>query len=117
NEARFRAVSETANDAIISADVTGKIYYFNKSAQEIFGYMPHEILGKPLTVLMPEKYHKLHQHGFERFLRTGKSDLLGRTVELSGKRKNGEEFPVELSLSQWKTNEDIHFTGMIRDIT
>jgi PAS domain S-box-containing protein len=117
NESRFRAVSETANDAIVSADVTGKIYYFNKSAQETFGYLPHEVLGKPLTILMPEKYQEEHKLGFSRFLETGESKVLGKTIELSGKRKNGEEFPIELSLAKWETNDEIHFTAMIRDIT
>ncbi|GAB4512467.1 MAG: hypothetical protein Tsb0026_16450 [Sulfuricaulis sp.] len=117
SEARFRAVADTANDAIISADSLGRVIYFNKAGERIFGYTAVEILHQPLTLLMPPRFHATHEQGFRRFLAGGESRVVGRTVELAGKRKNGEEFPLELSLSTWKIDEEIFFTGILRDIT
>lgn len=116
-EARFWALAETANDAIVSADSHGNIAYFNKGAERIFGYSSDDVVGKPLTLLMPEKFHDAHRRGLKRFLSTGEAHVIGRTVELVGKRKDGDEFPVELSLASWKTVDETFFTGIIRDLT
>jgi len=116
-EEKFRAVSESANDAIISADGCGHINYFNRAAEHIFGWPAAEVLGKPLTVLMPERFHEAHRRGFERFLSTGEAHVIGKTVELAGRRQDGSEFPVELSLATWKAGGETFFTAMIRDIT
>jgi PAS domain S-box-containing protein len=117
SEIRFRPVADTATDAIISADSRGRVVYFNKSAERIFGYTAEEILDQPLTRLMPPRFHEAHEQGLKRFITGGVSRVIGRTVELAGARKNGEEFPVELSLSTWKMDEKIFFTGLLRDIT
>jgi PAS domain S-box-containing protein len=117
SEARFRAVADTANDAIISADSLSRVIYFNKAAERIFGYTTGEILHQPLTLLMPPRFHAAHEQGLKRFLAGGESRVIGKTVELAGKRKNSEEFPLELSLSTWKVSEEIFFTALIRDIT
>ncbi len=74
-------------------------------------------MGKPLTLLMPERLHEAHRRGFERFLSTGEAHVIGKAVELTGRRKDGTEFPVELSLASWRTAEGIFFTGILRDIT
>src|SRR5712692_6561409 len=116
-EEKFRAVAETANDAIVSADSRGNISYFNKAAERTFGYPAADVLGKPLTVLMPEPFHDAHQRGLARFLSTGEAHVIGKTIELTGKRKDGSEFPLELSLATWKAPEGIFFTAMIRDVT
>ncbi len=117
SEERFRNLAETASDAIISADASCKIIYFNPAAERIFSYSSTEIIGKPLTLLMPERYHDPHRQGLHRFLRTGEARVIGKTVELAARRKNGSEFPIELSLSTWKTREGSFFTALLSDIT
>ncbi|MFZ4591675.1 MAG: PAS domain S-box protein [Ignavibacteria bacterium] len=114
SEARFKAVSHSASDAIITANSTGSIVDWNKSAESIFGYSEEEIIGKPLTVLMEEKYHSIHSGGFQP---SAESNVIGRTVELSGVKKSGKLFPMELSLSKWETSEGSFYTGIIRDVT
>ncbi|HUS11024.1 MAG TPA: PAS domain S-box protein [Pyrinomonadaceae bacterium] len=117
SEEQFRAVAETANDAIISGDQRGIIIHWNKVAERIFGYAASEALGSPLTLIMPARFQSAHERGMQRYLTTGESRVIGKTVELSGRRKDGTEFPLELSLAKWSTSEGIHFTGIIRDIT
>jgi PAS domain S-box-containing protein len=117
SEERFRAVAETATDAIVSADNRGHITYFNPGAERIFGYAARDVIGRPLTLLMPQRFHDAHRQGLARFLTTGEARVVGRTVELVGQRKEGTEFPLELSLASWKAGADTFFTGILRDIT
>jgi PAS domain S-box-containing protein len=117
SEVRFRSLVQSANDAIILANRNGEIISWNKGAQTIFGYEDSEVLGKPLMLIMPERYRDLHQLGLRRFLASGEARVIGRTVELHGLRKDGVEFPLELNLTTWKTNEGTLFSGIIRDIT
>src|SRR5229473_1043715 len=117
SEEKFRSLAETANDAIVSADSQGNIAYLNRAAERIFGYFSKEIVGQPLTVLMPERFRNLHRQGVDRFLRTGDTRVIGKTVELAGRRRDGTEFPLELSLSSCKTSDGIFFTGILSDIT
>ena len=117
SEERFRNVAESASDAIISADSTGNIIYFNRAAEFTFSYSSDEVVGRPLTLLMPERYRDAHRHGLDRFLRTGEAHVIGKTVELAGTRKDGAEFPMELSLSSWKTHQGTFFTAILTDIT
>jgi PAS domain S-box-containing protein len=114
---RFGAVSETANDAIVSADHLGNITYFNPAAERIFGYAAGEVVGKPLTILMPERLRAAHLAGMKRYLATREPRVVGTTVELVGRRNNGTEFPIELSLATWRVGETPSFTGIMRDIT
>lgn len=117
SEMRFRAVTESANDAIIGADADGHITLWNRAAQQVFGYSAAEAIGQPLTLLMPKRYHAAHTAGLTRLVAGGTPRVLGRTVELHGQRKDGSEFPVELSLSSWQSPAGMHFTSLIRDIT
>ncbi|HSF33482.1 MAG TPA: GAF domain-containing protein, partial [Candidatus Tectomicrobia bacterium] len=117
SEVRFRSVVQSANDAIIIADSQGRIMSWNQGAQAIFGYMEAEVLGKSLTLLMPARYREAHQRGMERLRTGGRSHLAGRTVEFHGLRKDGTEFPVELSTAVWQTGGSTFCSGMIRDIT
>jgi PAS domain S-box-containing protein len=117
SEERFRSVAQTANDAIITADGRGDIVFWNRGAEAVFGYSQGEILGKPLSTIMPERFHNPHDRGMSRALEAGEPALAGKTVELYGLRKDGSEFPLELSLASWSTGEGIFFTGIIRDIT
>ena len=114
---QFRAVTETASDAIISADGLGNIIYFNRAAEHIFGYAVKEALGQPLTLLMPERFTKPHQLGFQRFLATGQARIIGKTLELVARNKDGKEFPIEISVANWTTANGNFFTAILRDIT
>jgi len=116
-EHRFRAVAETANDAVVSADGDGNIVYFNPAAERIFGYAADDVLGRPLTLLMPERFHNAHRAGLHRFLAGGEARVIGKTVELVGRRKDGSEFPIEISLSPLHTPQGMVVTAIIRDIS
>jgi|Deesub1362A_J573_1020465.scaffolds.fasta_scaffold00199_51 PAS domain S-box-containing protein len=117
SEERFRSVAQSANDAIISADSQGNIIFWNQGAENIFGYSTEEAVGKSLTFIMPERFRESHQKGIDKMVLTGESKVIGKSVELVGLRKDGNEFPLELSLASWKTKEGVFFTGIVRDIT
>ena len=117
SEARFRCVAQSATDAIISADSRGAIIFWNRGARAIFGYAEAEVLGRPLTLLMPERYRAAHRDGVERLRATGEPRILGKTLEVHGLRKDGAEFPLELSLAGWQTQEGNFYTGIARDIS
>ena len=117
HEKRVLAITETAPDAIVSADTDGHITYFNPAAERIFGYSSAEASGHPLTLLMPERFHSAHGAGLKRFLATREARVIGKSTELVGRRKNGNEFPLSLSLSAWETGGETSFTGILRDIT
>lgn len=117
SEERFRAVAQTASDAIISIDSHGNIVFWNEAAAAIFGYAHAEMIGEPLSRIMPERYRATHQKGVERVVSTGASRIIGKTIEMVGLGKDGEEFPVELSLSKWTSNGEVFFTGIVRDVT
>ncbi len=115
SEERFRSVAQSVTDAIISADSSGNIVSWNRGAQCIFGYTEEEVLGKPLTLLMPERYREGHRQGLARLKTTGEGQVIGKTVELHGVRKDGSEFPLELSLSTWQTRDGAFYSGIIRE--
>jgi PAS domain S-box-containing protein len=98
-------------------DFKGDIIFWNYGAHKIFGYDEGEVIGKPLTFLMPETFRDAHRNGLKRLVATGEFHVIGKTVELSGLRKDGSVFPLELSLSTWKQGGEIFFTGILRDIT
>jgi len=117
SEERFRILAVTANDAILSADARGHITYFNPGAERIFGLTSDEVIDRPLTTLMPERFREAHRAGLARYVATGEARVIGKTVELAGRRKDGTEFPLELSLATWKHGSEVAFTAIIRDIT
>ena len=114
---KFRSVTETAHDAIVLANSQGNIIYANKSAKRIFGYSSEQMVGKPLTLLMPERFHQPHREGLARFLATGQSRIMGRGLELEGQKADGSIFPLTLSLATWKTEGEIFFSGILQDLT
>ncbi len=117
SEEQLRAIADTAVDAIVSADSKGRITYFNRAAEQIFGHASPDVIGEPLKMLMPERFHAAHDHGFERFLATGESHVIGQRVELAGLRGDGTEFPLELALSSWRAGDAVYFTALLRDVT
>ena len=117
SEERFRCVTESATDAIILADSRGIILSWNHGAQTLFGYAQDEIAGQPLTLLIPERYRKACANGLQRVVTTDERPLSGKTVELRGLKRDGSEFPLELALSSWQTDEGTFFSAIVRDIT
>jgi PAS domain S-box-containing protein len=117
SEERFRCVTESATDAIILADSRGIILSWNRGAQTLFGYAQDEIVGQPLTTLIPERYRKACTNGLQRVATTEARPLSGKTVELRGLKRDGSKFPLELSLSSWQTDEGTFFSAIVRDIS
>lgn len=116
-EMKFKSIAESANDAIISANSEGLVQSWNKAAEKIFGYTEKEVLGGPLTVIVPDQYKALHEEGIKRVAQGGERHVIGNTVELAGLHKNGTEFPIELSLSMWTIHDQPFYSGIIRDIS
>jgi PAS domain S-box-containing protein len=117
SEARHRVVVETASDVVVSIDENGKIILANPATNRIFGYAPEELIGKPLTVIMPKAMRGLHEAGFKRYLETGARQLNWQGTEMTAMRADGEEFAVEVSFGEMTTDQGKVFTGFIRDIS
>jgi diguanylate cyclase (GGDEF)-like protein/PAS domain S-box-containing protein len=117
SEARFRSLAETANDAIINIDRDGKIVFWNRAAEMIFGYSTAEVIGESLGIIMPKVFFPAHEQGLQRVVLTGESKNIGKTVEVTGIRKDGSEFPLSLSMATWRVGEEVFFTGIGRDIS
>jgi PAS domain S-box-containing protein len=117
SEERFRAITESASDAIISVDPAGRIASWNARAETVFGYGPDEMLGAPLASLVPPRYHAAVARRVGAWSIGGRARLAGRTFELAGLRRDGCEFPLEVSLSTWSTAQGRYLTGFVRDLT
>jgi PAS domain S-box-containing protein len=117
SERRYRQLTESSQDGIVVADQRGRIILFNPAAERIFGFAAAEVVGQPLTRLMPSEFADRHRTGFERFLQTRVPRLVGQTVELPGRRQQGSEFPLELSLSAIDLGGETQFLGSIRDLS
>ncbi|MEE8396950.1 MAG: PAS domain S-box protein, partial [bacterium] len=117
-EERARAISTSANDAIIMIDDGGRVTFWNPAAERTFGFKEKEIVGKQLDdLVIPEAYRDAHRKGVEQFQkRKGGGKFLG-PHQTCGKRKNGEEFPLELSLGKVQIHGRSHAIGVVRDIT
>jgi len=116
SEERYRAVAQSAVDAIIIADSSGNIVSWNDAAQTMFGYAEAEVLGKPATLLMPERYEEAHRAALERTSAVG-THVTKMTGEFHGRRKDGSEFPLDISVSTWTTREGRFCSAIIRDVT
>jgi PAS domain S-box-containing protein len=117
SEEQYRAVVETATDAVISIDEVSQILFVNPATTRIFGYDSSEVIGRSLTILMPAFMRELHKVAIQRYLATGQRHINWQGVELIGLRKNGEKFPVEVSFGELTSKGRHIFTGFIRDIT
>ncbi|MCI0447745.1 PAS domain S-box protein, partial [bacterium] len=113
SEERFRSIAASARDAIIVADDKSNILSWNKGAEQMFLYPENEIVGKPLSHLLPPRY-KENEKAFQV---SGDSPNIGKATEVYGARKDGSEFPIEISLSRWNANGNNYFTSIIRDIS
>ncbi len=117
SEAHNRSITQSAHDAIVTADSAGNVVGWNSGAELIFGYAEAEVLDRAVARLIPERFVDAHREGMERIGSGGPPRVMGKTVELIGRRKNGDEFPLDLSLAQWETPDGRFVTGIIRDIT
>jgi PAS domain S-box-containing protein len=117
SENRYRTVAETASDAIITIDEDSTIHFVNSSVEEVFGYCPEELIGKNLTILMPDYMRHLHEAGLRRYLETGQRHLDWEATELPGLHKTGREIPLEVSFGEYKKDGRHFFTGFARDIS
>ncbi len=118
SERKFRAISNSAQDAILMMDDKGGITFWNDAAERIFGYTRREAMGRILhELLAPPRYHAAYHKGLARYRGSGEGNVLGRTLEMSAFRKNGEEFPIELSISAISLQGAWHAIGIVRDIT
>ncbi|MBF0343425.1 MAG: PAS domain S-box protein [Nitrospirae bacterium] len=116
-EELLRSVVQSTKDAIVTIEGDGNILFWNRGAEDIFGYKEKDVKGQPLTIVIPERFREAHQQGINNVLTSGNSTLVGQTFEVVGLRRDGSEFPIELSLTRGKAHFKDFFTGTMRDIT
>ncbi len=116
-EARYRAIVDTAVDAILVIDEQGRVISFNPAAERLFGYTAAEAIGRNVNLLMPEPHHGAHGSYLRRYLETGERRIIGIGRQVSGLRKDGSTFPLELSVAEWWADDRRFFTGVMRDIS
>lgn len=116
-DARWQAVLATARDAIVAIDPAGVITLFNPAAEAVFGYRSDEVLGRNVTLLMPPPYADEHDRYMRRYRDTGEARAIGRIRTVEGRRRSGEVFPIELSVSESRVGDEILYTAIIRDIS
>jgi two-component system NtrC family sensor kinase len=118
SQARLAGVLDIAEDAIISIDEAQKIQLFNQGAEKIFGYTAQEVMGQPLNLLLPSRYHDSHSRYVGLFAESPEvTRKMGHRREVLGLRKNGQEFPAEASISKLSVGSERVFTVILRDIT
>ena len=117
SEESYRVLAESASDAIIRIDEESIINFVNTAATRIFGYAEAEMIGHPLTMLMPEDLRPEHRAGFVRYLKTGVRKLNWESVQVPARHKDGHQFPIEISFGEYNRDEKRFFIGIVRDIT
>ncbi|MHB8149409.1 MAG: PAS domain S-box protein [Desulfobulbia bacterium] len=117
SEERFRSLVNASYDAIVIADAQGNILSVNGATEKMFGYGEKELEGKPLTILMPERYRESHRLGLKNFVVSDLGPHTGKAFDFAGRRKNGSEFPLELNVSIWVSEGEVNFGAVIRDVT
>ncbi len=117
SEQRVRALLDNVADGIVSISDTGMIELFNPAAECMFGYRSKEVIGKNISMLMPEPYHSAHDGYLANYLRTGQAHIIGSGREVTGKRRDGSVFPMDLHVAEFSLEGRRQFIGSIRDIT
>jgi len=117
SEEHYRAVAEAATDAIITIDSDSTILVVNPATERIFGYSSEEMIGQPLTMLMPDYLRHLHTAGITRYMETGRKHIAWAAVQLPGLHKSSAEIPLELSFAEFTNDGQRFFTGIARDIS
>ncbi len=116
-EARIRTVMDNVVDAIVTIDARGNIESVNPAVGRMFGYLPHELIGENIKILMPEPYRSMHDEYLAAYQRTRKTRILGTSRELVAIRKDHTIFPIDLTISEMRLGGHSHFIGVMRDIT
>ena len=116
SESHYRAVAEATSDGIITINSQSTILLVNPAAENIFGYTSKELLGRQLTMLMPEYHRHLHREGVARYLETGKRHLEWGAVQLPGLHRSGEEIALEISFLEFVKDGQRFFTGIVRKV-
>jgi PAS domain S-box-containing protein len=115
---RLQAITNSAYDGIVLLDDQGKVVFWNRASEEIFGYKEGEIIGNNLhSIIAPEEYHSKHMTAFADFIKTGKGDAVGKTIELVGLNRKKQRIPIELALSSMQHKGRWMAVGIVRDIT
>ena len=117
SEALAEAILKTTVDGIITIDERGHIETFNPAAERIFGYTVEEVVGENIHILMPEPYHEEHDGYLQAYHETGRRRIIGIGREVSGLRKDGTTFPMDLAVSEVKVEGRTVFAGIVRDIS
>ncbi len=117
SEARWQAILDTARDAVICIDEHGVVTLFNRAAEAIFGYEAAEVLGQNVKMLMPPPYSAEHDDYIGRYRATGAAQAIGRIREVHARRKTGEVFPIELSVSEARIGDEVIYSAIIRDMS
>lgn len=117
SEKRLQAIVDTATDAIVVIDSRGIICSANPAVEKMFGHAPREIVGRNVSILMPEPDRSRHDEYLTAYQATGKAKIIGIGREVLGLKKEGTTFPVDLAIAQWSVGEQQFFTGILRDIT
>ncbi|MFC6998210.1 sensor histidine kinase [Rufibacter roseus] len=117
DKTRLKAIIDTAIDGIITIDARGTIETVNPAAAKVFGYLPEEVIGQNIKILMPEPDRSLHDQYIENYHRTGIGQIIGIGREVLGRRKDGTVFPFLLSISEVRLHDKQIFTGIVHDIS
>ena len=116
-QAWLQSLIEATQDAVLSIDRQGRIVLFNPAAETIFGYGREEVIGKKINMLMAEPYATEHDEYIARYERTGEARAIGRIRTVTARRKDGELFPIELSVTEISLDQEVHYAAFIRDIS
>jgi len=117
SEGRLRSIVQSTGDAIILMDTEGRVAFWNHGAEKTFGYSAEEMVGQPMTRIIPERFRDAHQRGVRRVAAAGRLTVQATMLELVGLKKDGTEFPLEFSLAAWTAKSKLFITGIIRDIS
>ncbi len=117
SENRFRTLAETASDAILTIDVESRIVFVNRAVEKVFGYPAEELIGRKLTMLMPERMRGGHDAGLGNYLKTSEKHINWSGVALPGLHKSGAEIPLEVSFGEFERDGERYFTGIARDVS
>jgi PAS domain S-box-containing protein len=117
-EEQARAIVDSALDAVVAMDADGKITDWNKQAEEVFGWTRSEALGRRMSeTIIPVQYRLSHERGLEHFFKTGQGPVMNRRIEITALRRDGSEFPVELTITPLKSGDTWTFSSFVRDIS
>src|SRR5688572_22384719 len=114
----MRSLLDAALDAVIMMDAQGRVASWNSRAEELFGWSREEAVGRVLTeLIIPPRYHEAHRNGLALFLATGQGKIIGHRVEMSAVRRDGSEFPIDLTVTALQEGGEFFFNAFLADIT